>query len=264
MRAAKASASRRRWAALARARSQVSRSPVAGGRQRCAAPDCAGLRGQGLLRRPRFRMPTAALSWPSSRACAAAPGTSSRSTCTGPIWPRPRSRWRPSSSRLTRDSRGAGGARGRGLAGPGRARSPRGGRSARSGGPSGTASRVLPRAPAGSSAESGQHRHHQFMRMARRGARPASRSFRTQRSGLGFMAASLRASLAAGRRGAHEFQHSVYTRNAELLDAKLRHCERRTVPRAAPGLGVAPNAGGVRLPGAHRDLTNPREKSCCT
>lgn len=81
----------------------------------------------------------------------------------------------------------------------------------------------------------------QFMRMGDLARKQNAEIIPHATIGLGiFMAASLRASLAAGA-SCHEFQHTIYHRNAELLEGAAQ-CEsgKFEVPNT-PGHGVTPN-----------------------
>jgi L-alanine-DL-glutamate epimerase-like enolase superfamily enzyme len=81
----------------------------------------------------------------------------------------------------------------------------------------------------------------QFMRMADLAQKRGAQLIPHATIGLGiFMAASLRASLAAGA-ASHEFQHTIYHRNGALLDG-IASCEKGAfdIPDT-PGHGVSPN-----------------------
>ncbi|MGR3485004.1 MAG: mandelate racemase/muconate lactonizing enzyme family protein [Paracoccaceae bacterium] len=85
----------------------------------------------------------------------------------------------------------------------------------------------------------------QFARIALAARADGKRLMPHATIGLGlFAAASLRAGLALGAQ-CHEFQHSVYPRNADLLEGAAP-CEAGAfrIP-TAPGLGVTPNADGL-------------------
>ncbi|GAA6210173.1 mandelate racemase/muconate lactonizing enzyme family protein [Cognatishimia sp. WU-CL00825] len=85
----------------------------------------------------------------------------------------------------------------------------------------------------------------QFMRMAKRAVKASSRLIPHATIGLGiFMSASLRASVAAGAES-HEFQHTIFGRNAELLDGATA-CQSGAfeIPDTL-GHGVTPNADGL-------------------
>ena len=82
----------------------------------------------------------------------------------------------------------------------------------------------------------------QFMRIAALADTQGAQIIPHATIGLGiFMAASLRASLAAGA-SVHEFQHTIYHRNGVLLEGSAT-CEKGafTIPDT-PGHGVSPNA----------------------
>ncbi len=81
----------------------------------------------------------------------------------------------------------------------------------------------------------------QFMRLAALADRQRAQIVPHATIGIGiFMAASLRASLAAGATS-HEFQHTIYHRNGELLDG-IAKCDSGSfdIPDT-PGHGVSPN-----------------------
>jgi galactonate dehydratase len=86
----------------------------------------------------------------------------------------------------------------------------------------------------------------QFMRIAELASENNAQVFPHATIGLGiFMAASLRASLAAGAR-THEFQHTIYDRNAALLDGASRCAAGCFEVPDSPGHGVEPNADAFR------------------
>ncbi|RVV99460.1 mandelate racemase/muconate lactonizing enzyme family protein [Mesobaculum littorinae] len=80
----------------------------------------------------------------------------------------------------------------------------------------------------------------QFARIAAMAADAGAQVIPHATIGLGiFMAASLRAGLAAGA-ACHEFQHSIYARNAALLDAAAPCTAGRFDIDDTPGIGTAP------------------------
>ncbi|WP_421724957.1 mandelate racemase/muconate lactonizing enzyme family protein [Bauldia sp.] len=85
----------------------------------------------------------------------------------------------------------------------------------------------------------------QFMRIARRAEAISSRIMPHATIGLGiFMSASLRAAHAAGAES-HEYQHTIYDRNAELLDGAAPCANGAFQIPDTPGHGVVPNADGL-------------------
>ncbi|OSP55891.1 mandelate racemase/muconate lactonizing enzyme family protein [Pseudoruegeria sp. SK021] len=85
----------------------------------------------------------------------------------------------------------------------------------------------------------------QFMRIARRAGEISSRVIPHATIGLGiFMSASLRAGFAVGAES-HEYQHTIYDRNAELLDGPASCTAGAFHIPDTPGHGVEPNADGL-------------------
>lgn len=85
----------------------------------------------------------------------------------------------------------------------------------------------------------------QFTRIARRAKKAGASVIPHATIGLGiFAAASLRAGLAVGAE-AHEFQHTIYGRNAELLTGPAGCADGAYDVPDTPGHGVAPNAAGI-------------------
>lgn len=80
----------------------------------------------------------------------------------------------------------------------------------------------------------------QFMRISRMAANAGAQIIPHATIGLGiFMAASLRAALAAGA-SCHEFQHTIYHRNAKLLGGAATCSAGRFEIPDTPGIGVVP------------------------
>ncbi|KAJ54409.1 hypothetical protein ACMU_18450 [Actibacterium mucosum KCTC 23349] len=87
----------------------------------------------------------------------------------------------------------------------------------------------------------------QFQAIAKRGAANNAQLIPHATIGLGiFMAASLRASLACGAT-CHEFQHSVYGRNAALLEGSAPCEAGHFIIGDSPGLGVKPTAEAFEM-----------------
>lgn len=85
----------------------------------------------------------------------------------------------------------------------------------------------------------------QFTRIARRAKSAGSRVIPHATIGLGiFMAASLRTAQAIGAES-HEYQHTIYDRNAELLVGAARCAAGQFQIPDTPGHGVEPNADGL-------------------
>lgn len=85
----------------------------------------------------------------------------------------------------------------------------------------------------------------QFMRMAERATAASSRIIPHATIGLGiFMAASLRSSLAAGAEF-HEYQHTIYDRNAALLEGAATCVDGGFAIDDTAGHGVIPNQDGL-------------------
>jgi galactonate dehydratase len=62
-----------------------------------------------------------------------------------------------------------------------------------------------------------------------------------------FLAASLQASAAVADLPAHEFQHSIFTKNLRFLDGEMTCAEGFYGVPDRPGLGVEPNQDAIRL-----------------
>ena len=87
----------------------------------------------------------------------------------------------------------------------------------------------------------------QFMRMSQRAQAQGAEIIPHATIGLGiFMAASLRASLAAGA-SCHEFQHTIYHRNAALLDGAASCANGSFDVPNTPGHGVSPNKEALQF-----------------
>lgn len=85
----------------------------------------------------------------------------------------------------------------------------------------------------------------QFMRIARRAQAISSRIMPHATIGMGiFMSASLRAAHAAGAE-CHEYQHTIYDRNAALLEGAAPCASGAYEVPDTPGHGVAPNRDGL-------------------
>jgi galactonate dehydratase len=87
----------------------------------------------------------------------------------------------------------------------------------------------------------------QFMRIGRAAREAGAAVIPHATIGLGiFMAASLRAAVALGTE-AHEFQHTIYHRNGELLAGASACDEGRFIIEDTPGHGVSPLADAFRF-----------------